>query len=380
MVSKSGGSDPMSNAAPRFVADLSDALRRGVEEGRLTEEDLEPILHAADFDAAAFDVFLSEAREKGIQLPDPDESPVIPVEDGPAESEAPVEAEPAAVVMPARGVADLERRYLKEIQRYPILERDRERSLWERMRAGEEVARKALILSYLRLVVALARAYRNRGVEFLDLIEEGNLGLITAVDRFDVDRGIHFSTYATWWIRQAIARGVANQSRTVRIPIHVLQMMRRYLAIERRLEGEKKHQPQLEEVARELGIAVPRAIRLRSLVQSVRTLDVDLSNEAFHGLVESEALEQPPTLDEIVDMQIRDQHLNELLKKLSGREEQILRFRYGFYDDRPRTLAETGEQFGLSRERIRQLEHRALLKLRALLDADAAEGSAASVH
>jgi RNA polymerase primary sigma factor len=195
-----------------------------------------------------------------------------------------------------------------------------------------------------------------------------------------VDRGIHFSTYATWWIRQAIARGVANQSRTVRIPIHVLQMMRRYLAIERRLEGEKKHQPQLEEVARELGIAVPRAIRLRSLVQSVRTLDVDLSNEAFHGLVESEALEQPPTLDEIVDMQIRDQHLNELLKKLSGREEQILRFRYGFYDDRPRTLAETGEQFGLSRERIRQLEHRALLKLRALLDADAAEGSAASVH
>jgi RNA polymerase primary sigma factor len=370
----------MSSAPPRFVSDLADALRRGMEEGRLTEEDLEPILHAPDFDAAAFDVFLGEAREKGIQLPESDESAVVPAPDGPAEIEAPPEAEPAAVVMPARGVADLERRYLKEIQRYPILERDRERSLWERMRAGDEVARKALILSYLRLVVALARAYRNRGVEFLDLIEEGNLGLITAVDRFDVDRGIHFSTYATWWIRQAIARGVANQSRTVRIPIHVLQMMRRYLAIERRLEGERKRQPLLEEVARELGIAVPRAIRLRSLVQSVRTLDVDLSNEAFHGLVESEALEQPPTLDEIVDMQIRDQHLNELLKRLSGREEQILRFRYGFYDDRPRTLAETGEQFGLSRERIRQLEQRALLKLRALLEADAAEGSAASVH
>jgi RNA polymerase primary sigma factor len=367
----------MNETSSRFVSDLSDALRRGMEEGRLTEEDLNPILHSPDFDPAAFDIFLGEAREKGIRLPEVEEATVV---EAPAEIEAPHEVGSAAVVMPARGVADLERRYLKEIQRYPILERDRERSLWERMRAGEEVARKALILSYLRLVVSLARAYRNRGVEFLDLIEEGNLGLITAVDRFDVDRGIHFSTYATWWIRQAIARGVANQSRTVRIPIHVLQMMRRYLAIERRLEGERKRQPQLEEVARELGIAVPRAIRLRSLVQSVRTLDVDLSNEAFHGLVESEALEQPPTLDEIVDMQIRDQHLNDLLKKLSGREEQILRFRYGFYDDRPRTLAETGEQFGLSRERIRQLEHRALLKLKALLDADATEGSTASVH
>ncbi len=303
-----------------------------------------------------------------------------PVATLPIEGGGPVEAGSASGSIPARGIGDLERRYLKEIQRYPILERDRERSLWDRMRTGDEVARKLLILSYLRLVVSMARAYRNRGVEFLDLIEEGNLGLITAVDRFDVDRGIHFSTYATWWIRQAIARGVANQSRTVRIPIHVLQMMRRYLAIERRLEGERNRQPLLEEIAKELGITVPRAVRLRSLVQSVRTLDVDLSNEAFHGLVETEALEQPPTLDEIVEMQIRDQHLNEVLKKLSGREEQILRFRYGFYDDQPRTLAETGEQFGLSRERIRQLEQRALLKLRSLLEADATVGSEASIH
>jgi RNA polymerase primary sigma factor len=381
----------MSTASPRFVADLSDALRRGVERGRLTDEDLEPLVSAADFDGAAFDLFLHEAREKGVALPDASESdaaPALPDADGAdgaygadgLEPGRPLPLEAGASTTPARGVGDLERRYLKEIQRYPILERDRERSLWERMRDGEEVARKALILSYLRLVVSIARAYRNRGVEFLDLIEEGNLGLITAVDRFDVERGIHFSTYATWWIRQAIARGVANQSRTVRIPIHVLQMMRRYLAIERRLEAERRRPPQLEEIAKELGIAVPRAVRLRSLVHSIRTLDVDLSNEAFHGLVESEALEQPPTLDEIVDMQIRDQHLNELLKKLSGREEAILRFRYGFYDDRPRTLAETGEQFGLSRERIRQLEQRALHKLKALLDADATEGSAASVH
>ncbi len=377
MNSESDEPEAVSGASSRFVTDLSDALRRGMEEGQLTEEDLEPILHSPDFDAVAFDIFLGEARDKGIELPEGPEAPVATL---PVEGEGPVEAGSASGSIPARGIGDLERRYLKEIQRYPILERDRERSLWDRMRTGDEVARKLLILSYLRLVVSMARAYRNRGVEFLDLIEEGNLGLITAVDRFDVDRGIHFSTYATWWIRQAIARGVANQSRTVRIPIHVLQMMRRYLAIERRLEGERNRQPLLEEIAKELGIAVPRAVRLRSLVQSVRTLDVDLSNEAFHGLVETEALEQPPTLDEIVEMQIRDQHLNEVLKKLSGREEQILRFRYGFYDDQPRTLAETGEQFGLSRERIRQLEQRALVKLRSLLEADATVGSEASVH
>ncbi|MGE5178001.1 MAG: RNA polymerase sigma factor RpoD/SigA [Bacteroidota bacterium] len=345
----------------RFVSDLSEAMREGLAQGFLDDAALDRLLHSPDFDATAFDLFLAEARRQGITLPE-----------GAAAPEAPAPEE-------ARGVGDLERRYLQEIQRYPILERDQERSLWERMRKGAEDARKRLILSYLRLVVSQARAYRNRGVEFLDLVEEGNLGLITAVDRYDVDRGIHFATYATWWIRQALARGVANQSRTVRIPIHVLQMMRRFIATQRRLETERKSPPDLEDVARAMGIPMTRAKRLETLVYSVRSLDVDLSNEAFHGLVESEAVEQPPTLDEIVELQLRDQQVNEMLKRLSEREEAILRFRYGFYDDRPRTLAETGAQFGLSRERIRQLEQRALLKLRGLIESESTE-SQASVH
>jgi RNA polymerase primary sigma factor len=346
----------------RFVSDLSDAMREGLEHGALDEAALDRLLHSPDFDATAFDLFIAEARRQGISLPEGAGAPEV-----------------AAPEETARGIGDLERRYLNEIQRYPILEREDEHALWAAMRDGVEEARKRLILSYLRLVVSQARAYRNRGVEFLDLVEEGNLGLITAVDRYDVDRGIHFATYATWWIRQALARGVANQSRTVRIPIHVLQMMRRFIATQRRLETERRHLPDLEEVAMAMGIPMTRAKRLETLVYSVRSLDVDLSNEAFHGLVESEAVEQPPTLDEIVDLQLRDQQINEVLRKLSGREEAILRFRYGFYDDRPRTLAETGAQFGLSRERIRQLEQRALIKLRALLESDAPE-SPASVH
>lgn len=345
----------------RFVSDLSEALRSGMEAGSLDEQELDKLLQSPDFDATAFDLFLAEARRQGVALPQGAEPPEAPAPES------------------GHGLGDLERRYLQEIQRYPILEREEEHELWAAMRRGIEEARKRLILSYLRLVVSQARAYRNRGVEYLDLVEEGNLGLITAVDRYDVDRGIHFATYATWWIRQALARGVANQSRTVRIPIHVLQMMRRFIATQRRLETERRQGPDLEEIARAMGVPLTRAKRLEILVHSIRSLDVDLSNEAFHGLVETEAVEQPPTLDEIVELQLRDQQVNEVLKRLSGREEAILRFRYGFYDDRPRTLAETGEQFGLSRERIRQLEQRALLKLKTLLEADTPE-SQPSVH
>jgi len=352
----------MVDRSRRFVSQLSDALRQGLDVGSLTDEDLEPLLHSPDFDPGAFDLFLAEARRQGVRLPE--------------------ESRPQDLALPATGdltIGNLERRYLKEIQRYPLLERDEERALWEAMREGDETARRSLIHAYLRLVVSIARAYRNRGVEFLDLVEEGNLGLITAVDRYDVERGIHFSTYATWWIRQALARGVANQSRTVRIPIHVLQMMRRFIATQRRLETELRRKPDLATIAQEMGLPLARIARLETLVQSIHTLDVDLGNEAFHGLIESEAIEQPPTLDEIVEMQLRDQQLNEMLRRLPGREEAILRLRYGFYDDRPRTLAETGEHFGLSRERIRQLEERALLKLRQLLESDATE-TPASIH
>ena len=354
----------MHDELPGFVTDLTAAMRRGLERGLLEAEEIETLLHAPDFDPAAFDTFLAEARRRGVRFPE----------------DAEVSGEPeAASAALDHNITDIERRYLAEIQRYPLLERDSEIALWTAMRGGDENARKSLILAYLRLVVAIARSYRNRGVEFLDLIEEGNLGLIAAVDRYDVDRGVHFSTYATWWIRQALARGVANQSRTVRIPIHVLQMVRRYVATERRLEREQRRRPDVAEVARELGLPLPRANRLRTLIHAIRTLDVDLGGDAYQGLIDSEAMEQQqPSIDEIIETQMRNRQLDDLLKRLSGREEAILRLRYGFYDDKLHTLAEAGEQFGLSRERIRQLEQRALLKLRQLIEADSAES--ASVH
>src|SRR5882762_5253504 len=233
-----------------FLTDLTASMRRGLERGLLEADEIDTLLRSPDFDPAAFDIFLAEARERGIRLP----------EDTAAAAEGEV------ALAGDHTISDIERRYLAEIQRYPFLKREAEQELWGAMRRGDEEARKSLILAYLRLVVAIARAYRNRGVEFLDLIEEGNLGLITAVDRYRSERGVHFSTYATWWIRQALARGVANQSRTVRIPIHVLQMMRRYIATDRRLERELRRRPEVAEVARELGLPMPRANRLRTLI------------------------------------------------------------------------------------------------------------------
>ncbi len=354
----------MNGEAHGFVERLKEALRRGLERGRLESEEIDELIHASDFDPAAFDIFITQAKSQGVVLPEG-------IGAGPAAEEE----------WEGPGIGDIERRYLAEIKRYPLLEREEEARLWAAMRDGNESARKALILAYLRLVVALARPYKNRGVDFLDLIEEGNLGLITAVDRYDVDRGVHFSTYATWWIRQALARGVANHARTVRIPVHVLQSVRRYAAVERRLESELRRKPEIEEIAAEIGVSEARAVRLHALVLAIRSVDIDLSNQEYHGLIESEASEQPPTIDEIIENQLRNQHLDELLKRLSGREEAILRLRYGFYDDRPHTLAEAGQHFGLSRERIRQLEHRALERLRQLLeDEEPAEGAPASIH
>jgi len=354
----------MNEEAQEFVENLKEALRRGLERGRLETEEIDELIHAPDFDAAAFDIFIAQAKAQGVSLPEGGGAVPPPEE----EWEGP-------------WIGDIERRYLAEIKRYPLLEREEEARLWAAMGDGDESARKSLILAYLRLVVSHARAYRNRGVDFLDLIEEGNLGLITAVDRFDVARGVHFSTYATWWIRQALAKGVANHARTVRIPVHVLQSVRRYAAVERRLEAELGRKPEIAEIAAEIGVSEVRASRLHALVLAIRSVDIDLSNQEYHSLIESEATEQPPTIDEIIENQLRNRHLDEMLKRLSGREEAILRLRYGFYDDRPRTLAETGQHFGLSRERIRQLEHRALERLRQLLEAEELdEGTPASIH
>ena len=347
----------------RFRTRLDEALAEATKRGTLTGRDYEALLLDPDFDDAEFDRFRDRAEHAGIALP----------EDG---LETPSREDLAAPTgEPERDLLD---RYLADIGRFPLLQHPDLLALARRVRAGDQDARRRVILANLRLVVHIARAYRNRGLPLLDLVEEGNLGLIHAVDRFEPERGLRFSTYASIWIRQAILRGLAEQARSVRIPVQMFQQVNRYLRAERTLRGRLGREVTADEIAAELKISVARTERLAGLIAGLRSLDEGSSLEAFEQLV-AEPLGQPPlSVEGLVDLQLEHEKVDRLLRSLSQREEQILRIRYGFHDGATRTLQQTGEHFGISRERVRQIESRALEKLRhaiELQDLDRSSGA-----
>jgi RNA polymerase primary sigma factor len=258
---------------------------------------------------------------------------------------------------------DIQRQYFEDISRYPVLTMEEEQSLSRRAREGDEAARKKLIVSNLKLVITIAKSYASYGVPFLDLIEEGNLGLIKAVSRFDPDKGFRFSTYSSWWIRQAIVRAISNYSRTIRIPIHVFQLMTKYVGIESKM---KTHSS--DEKAAALGISRKRFRMLEKLVRNIRELDLSSSIDTYSELATNLEAVDPAGPEKIVLSQIEHEELASLLDRLSEREKLIIRVRYGFEDGVPRTLAETGKLIHVSRERVRQLEMRALRKLKFLVE------------
>ncbi len=268
---------------------------------------------------------------------------------------------------PSQDITSLERRYLTDIGKYPLLSAEEEQSLSRAALAGSAEARKKLILGNLKLVVTIARSFSSYGVPMLDLIEEGNLGLIKAVGRFDPDRGFRFSTYASWWIRQAVVRAISNHSRTIRIPIHVFQLMTRYVALEQSAVSEGLSR---EERAERLKISLKRYRMLEELVEHIRALDLASSLDAYQQLARSAAGSDGASSDpeQLILRQIESEGIEELMERLSDRERLILRIRYGLQDGEPHTLAETGFLMQVSRERVRQLEMRALRKLRLLLE------------
>ena len=260
----------------------------------------------------------------------------------------------------------LERRYHAELGQYPLLTAEEEAALARQARKGDAEARKQLILGNLKLVVAIARGYVSCGIPILDLVEEGNIGLIKSVARFDPDKGFRFSTYASWWIRQGIVRAIANQARTIRIPINVFHLMTRYIAIEQTPGGERLTR---EERAERLGISLRRCRMLEELVGNIRALDLASSLDAYDQLARSESVADggPGNPEEIVLRQLESEGIEDLLERLSDRERLILRIRYGLSDGEPHSLAETGAVAHVSRERVRQIERRALRKLKLLL-------------
>jgi RNA polymerase primary sigma factor len=260
-------------------------------------------------------------------------------------------------------IESLEKRYFRDINKYPLLTHEEEIDLSRKARKGDEDARRKLILSNLKLVITIAKAYTGYNVPFLDLIEEGNLGLIKAVGRYDPERGFRFSTYASWWIRQAIVRAISTHSRTIRIPIHIFQLMTKYVALDEKMKGLS-----IEERAEMLGISKKRFKMLEKLIRNIRELDVSSSLETFNLLSRTAVSDSDADPERLILQQIENEELTDLLERLSEREKLIIRVRYGLEDGKPHTLAETGEVIQVSRERVRQLEMRALKKLRFLLE------------
>ena len=264
------------------------------------------------------------------------------------------------------GVAldDPVRMYLKEIGRVPLLTAEEEVDLARRMEAGDESARHRLEEANLRLVVSIAKRYVGRGMLFLDLIQEGNLGLLKAVEKFDYSKGYKFSTYATWWIRQAITRAIADQARTIRIPVHMVETINKYIRISRQLLQELGRDPTPDEVAKHMGLNTARVREIMKIAQEPVSLETPIGEEEDSHLgdfIEDEAALDPA---DAASMMLLKEQIADVLKTLAPREAEVLRLRFGLEDGRSRTLEEVGQSFGVTRERIRQIEAKALRKLR----------------
>jgi RNA polymerase primary sigma factor len=262
------------------------------------------------------------------------------------------------------GIDDPVRMYLKEIGRVPLLSAEEEVELAKRMEQGDEEAKKKLAEANLRLVVSIAKRYVGRGMLFLDLIQEGNLGLIKAVEKFDYGKGFKFSTYATWWIRQAITRAIADQARTIRIPVHMVETINKLIRVSRQLLQELGRDPSPEEIAAAMEIPVERVREIQKVAQEPVSLETPIGEEEDSHLgdfIQDEDASQPA---EAASYTLLREQLEDVLKSLTPREEQVLRMRFGLTDGKAHTLEEVGKEFEVTRERIRQIESKALRKLR----------------
>lgn len=265
---------------------------------------------------------------------------------------------------------DSVRLYLREIGKIPLLTPPEELALAQRVKSGEIKAKDEMAEANMRLVVSIAKRYVGRGLDLLDLIQEGNTGLLRAVEKFDPDKGFKFSTYATWWIRQAITRAIADQARTIRIPVHMVETINKLLRTQRRLTQELNREPTFEEIAKEMEIEVEKVEHIMKIKQDISSLDASVrDDEEDSTLGEFIEDEDTPSPDATATSQLLKEHVQDILGVLSEREQKILKMRFGLEDGKSHTLEEVGKEFDVTRERIRQIEAKALTKLRKHKDA-----------
>ena len=350
---------------PESSADLIDKLlSKGTKNGgTLTYGELMESLQKLELTADAIDRMYETFSKKGIEIVD-DTSQNVQDDDDIVDTQDAEEVEIDLSVPEGISIDDPVRMYLKEIGRVPLLTAEEEVALAKQMEAGDEEAQRRLAEANLRLVVSIAKRYVGRGMLFLDLIQEGNLGLIKAVEKFDYNKGYKFSTYATWWIRQAITRAIADQARTIRIPVHMVETINKLIRVQRQLLQELGRDPAPEEIAEVMEISVERVREIMKIAQEPVSLETPIGEGEDSHLGDFIEDHDAPAPAEVASFMLLKEQLEEVLDTLTAREEKVLRLRFGLDDGRARTLEEVGQNFGVTRERIRQIEAKALRKLR----------------
>ena len=335
---------------------LKELLESGKQKGRLTTKEISDALEELDYDVEQVDKLYDTFEAYNIEI----------VEDDGGESIAPASNEELESVLSADGISidDPVKVYLKEIGRVPLLSAEEEVELAIRMSEGDVAAKKRLSEANLRLVVSIAKRYVGRGMQFLDLIQEGNLGLIKAVEKFDHTKGFKFYTYATWWIRQAITRAIADQARTIRIPVHMVETINKVKKVNSQLLHENGHEPTNEQIAEKLEMPVEKVREIMRVAQEPVSLETPIGEEEDSHLGDFIPDEDAPAPSDVASHTMLKEQLAEVLSTLTPREEKVLRLRFGLEDGRSRTLEEVGKEFNVTRERIRQIEAKALRKLR----------------
>jgi RNA polymerase primary sigma factor len=340
-------------------AEVKDLVEKGKKRGMLTYREIMDALQGIELSSEQIDEIYELLGNMGIEIiPETGEIEVL------EKPEPQEEVEIDLSIPEGVGIDDPVRMYLKEIGRVPLLTAYEEVELAEKMEQGDEEAKRRLAEANLRLVVSIAKRYVGRGMLFLDLIQEGNLGLIKAVEKFDYRKGYKFSTYATWWIRQAITRAIADQARTIRIPVHMVETINKLIRVSRQLLQELGREPVPEEIAKEMDIPVERVREIMKIAQEPVSLETPIGEEEDSHLgdfIEDQDAHAPA---EAASFMLLKEQLQEVLDTLTPREEKVLRLRFGLDDGRSRTLEEVGQEFGVTRERIRQIEAKALRKLR----------------
>ena len=367
----------MATASPRSVVEIAlpdvEEMRalvaEGVEKGALTYDEIVEALQDADVTKEQIEDFYSHLVEIGVEVLDADGEVI-------ARGAAPRTERTPELDLAVESSLDSLRLYLREIGRVPLLTARQEVALAKRIELGDLSAKAAMVEANLRLVVSIAKGYLGRGLSFLDLIQEGSLGLIRAVEKFDYRRGYKFSTYATWWIRQAVTRAFADKARTIRIPVHMVEKLNKVVHLERQMVQRLGREPRPEEIAEELRMSVDEVRDILRMAQVPVSLEKPIGEEGDSELgdfVEDESAASP--FDE-ASVNLRHTDILRALDALPDRERKVIELRFGLQGEQPRTLEEVGRAFGVTRERIRQIENNTLKKLEALPEAQALRDSA----